>query len=243
MTNLNQKETVLLTGANGQLGQSIYKKLSSQYEIFNLDVSYGDAELSDHYINVDIADAKQVAKVFEAINPDILINNAGISVFSSFLERSEQELDAVFDVNLKGSINMINEFARKNQNNVSQKRIINIASLYGIVSADPRIYTDCSRNSPEIYAATKAGIIQLTKYYCVHLRDINTRVNCISPGGIYNPDSPQGEDFIKNYSDRCPMGQMGSATDIANGVAFLASKESSYINGHNLVIDGGFTAW
>ena len=62
MTNPNQKETVLLTGANGQLGQSICKKLSSQYEIFNLDVSYGDAELSDHHINVDIADAEASCK-------------------------------------------------------------------------------------------------------------------------------------------------------------------------------------
>ena len=67
----------------------------------------------------------------------------------------------------------------------------------GVISADPRIYTDCARNSPEIYAATKAGIIQLTKYYCVHLRDFNIRVNSISPGGIFNPDAPQGDDFNK----------------------------------------------
>lgn len=69
------------------------------------------------------------------------------------------------------------------------------------------------------------------------------RVNCISPGGIFNPEQPQGEDFVRNYSERCPMGEMGSAQDIANGVNFLASDDSLYINGHNLVIDGGFTAW
>ena len=112
-----------------------------------------------------------------------------------------------------------------------------------MISADPRIYTDCARNSPEIYAATKAGIIQLTKYYCVHLRDMNIRVNCLSPGGIFNPDSPQGKDFMDNYAYRCPMGKMGAAEDIANGVNFLASADAAYINGHNLVIDGGFSAW
>ena len=72
---------------------------------------------------------------------------------------------------------------------------------------------------------------------------MNVRVNCISPGGIFNPNDPQGDDFIKNYSERCPMKKMGSAEDIADGACFLSSNESSYINGHNLVIDGGFTAW
>ena len=72
---------------------------------------------------------------------------------------------------------------------------------------------------------------------------MNIRVNAISPGGIFNPKEPQGKDFIKNYSYRCPMDKMGSADDIANGVSFLISDDSGYINGHNLVIDGGFTAW
>ncbi len=240
---MKSKKTVLLTGANGQLGQSIKKVLSSKFEVYSIDVAFNHSQLDTHHLKVDISDPRKVRQIFQKLNPDILVNNAGISVFSSFLDRSEKELDDVYSVNLKGTINMINEYARINKHNKKSKSIINIGSLYGLVSADPRIYTDCNRNSPEIYAATKAGIIQLTKYYCVHLRDMRIRVNCISPGGIFNPEQPQGEDFIKNYSDRCPMGKMGRAEDIANGVNFLASDDSSYVNGHNLIIDGGFTAW
>lgn len=238
-----KKKTIFLTGANGQLGKAIIKKLSDDYDIFKIDISADKDVIDDNTICLDVSDVKEVRSLFGSTNPDILINNAGISVFSDFLDRTEDELDDVYNVNLKGTINMINEFARQNQKNKTNKNIVNIASLYGLVSADPRIYTDTKRNSPEIYAATKSGIIQLTKYYCVHLREMNIRVNAISPGGIFNPKQPQGEDFIKNYSSRCPMNKMGSADDIANGVSFLISDDSGYINGHNLVIDGGFTAW
>lgn len=243
MSSSKTKEILFLTGASGQLGQAIYKKLCNEYDIFSLDISYTNEQTNSRILKIDISDPSEVSNLFSSINPDVIINNAGISVFTSFMDRSEEELDHVYEVNLKGTINMINSFARANKENKKLKRIVNISSLYGVVSADPRIYTDCDRNSPEIYAATKAGVIQLTKYYCVHLRDMNVRVNCISPGGIFNPNDPQGDDFIKNYSERCPMKKMGSAEDIADGVCFLSSKESSYINGHNLVIDGGFTAW
>ena len=237
------KEKVFLTGANGQIGQAIAQILSDRYEVFHLDVAYTSQNIDSNHLNLDITNQIEVRSLYDSINPDVLINNAGISIFTNFIERKTEELDSVYDVNLKGSINMINEFARVNQENKKAKRIVNIASLYGLVSADPRIYTDLARNSPEIYAATKAGVIQLTKYYCVHLRELNIRVNAISPGGIFNPENPQGEDFIKNYSARCPMGRMGEAKDVANGVNFLVSSSSSYVNGHNLVIDGGFTAW
>lgn len=238
-----KKEVAVVTGANGQLGREINKKLSAFYEVINLDVSYPQEKCDFHHRNVDISNLDAVKRLYGDINPDVVINNAGVSVFSSFMTRTVNELDHVYDVNLKGSINMINEFAKINQGNKDTKCIVNIASLYGLISADPRIYTDCARNSPEIYAATKAGIIQLTKYYCVHLRELNIRVNAVSPGGIFNPDAPQGDDFIKNYSYRCPMGRMGSAEDVANGVRFLVSSDSSYINGHNLVIDGGSSSW
>ena len=240
---IKSKKSIFLTGANGQLGAAIKKRLQDKYEIYCIDISVKDNQVDKYNLNINVSDKDDVRELFKSKNPDILINNAGISVFSNFLDRTEEELDHVYNVNIKGTINMINEFARHNKNNKSLKNIVNIGSVYGIVSADPRIYTDTKRNSPEIYAATKSGIIQLTRYYCVHLSEMNIRVNSISPGGIYNPDEPQGEDFIKNYSYRCPMKKMGTADDVANGVSFLVSDASSYINGHNLVIDGGFTAW
>ena len=189
------KKKVVITGAAGQLGQAIAVILEREYEVIRTDVSYSfDPERLYEY-KLDVCNEKEVEEFFDRHNPDVLINNAGVSIFSSFMDRRSEELDFVYNVNLKGTINMINGFARVNQSNRGNKSVVNIASLYGVISADPRIYTDCSRNSPEIYAATKAGIIQITKYYCVHLRDLNIRVNAISPGGIFNPNDPQGDDF------------------------------------------------
>ena len=111
------KKIVFLTGSNGQLGKAISQKMSLEYEIYNLDISFTDQEVDSHHIKLDIAKVDEVKELYNQINPDILVNNAGISVFSSFLDRNSDELDRVFDVNLKGSINMINEFARINKNN------------------------------------------------------------------------------------------------------------------------------
>ena len=69
------------------------------------------------------------------------------------------------------------------------------------------------------------------------------RVNCVSPGGVLNEKNPQGEGFQKEYASRCPMGRMAKDTEIANAVAFLISDAASYVNGHNLIVDGGFSCW
>ena len=119
----------------------------------------------------------------------------------------------------------------------------NSNSSIGFIELEVPIFTDCERNSPEIYGATKAGIIQITKYYAVHLASKGIRVNSISPGGILNESDPQGKDFIENYSYRTPLSRMGRVDEIAASVIFLSSERASYINGHNLVIDGGFSVW
>ena len=117
--------------------------------------------------------------------------------------------------------------------------IINIASVYGVVSPDPRIYGKSGRNNSEVYGASKAAIIALTRYLAVHLAP-HVRVNAISPGGIYNH---QSEDFVKNYENRTPLGRMANTEDIVGAAVFLASDASRYITGQNIVVDGGFTLW
>ena len=129
MKSRNTKKTVLLTGANGQIGQSINKKLSEKFEVYNVDIAYKDSQLDSHHLKVNISDHQAVRQMVVSINPDIVVNNAGISIFSSFLDRAEEELDDVYSVNLKGTINVINEYARINQNNKKSKSIINIGSL------------------------------------------------------------------------------------------------------------------
>ena len=83
----------------------------------------------------------------------------------------------------------------------------------------------------------------MTKYFAVYLSEKNIRVNCVSPGGIYNQNNPQNKDFIKKYSERCPMNRMAKDDEIVGGIAYLSSDISSYVNGHNLIIDGGFVCW
>ena len=118
--------------------------------------------------------------------------------------------------------------------------IINIGSIHGIVSGDPKIYTDCARKTSECYGASKAAIIHMTKYFAVHLAEFGIRVNCISPGGVFNN---QGKEFVENYSIRTPMGRMANEDEIAATAIFLASDDSTYITGQNIAVDGGWTSW
>ena len=147
------------------------------------------------------------------------------------------------DVNLKGTIFCTNFFAKHVIDRSGGGVVVNVASHYGIISPDPSIYGNDDRRSPEVYGATKAGIIQLSRYYAVHLASNNIRVNSVSPGGVRNPLTPQAEYFQKNYSLRCPAERMAEVAEITKPIMFLFSNDSSYINGHNLVIDGGMSAW
>ena len=115
--------------------------------------------------------------------------------------------------------------------------------MYGLISPDYRIYSENDRKNSEVYGATKAGVIQMTKYFAVHLADRNIRSNSISPGGVYNPVNPQRKEFIKNYEYRCPMKRMARSEEIANVAFFLATELSSYVNGQNITVDGGMSAW
>ena len=83
----------------------------------------------------------------------------------------------------------------------------------------------------------------MTKYFSVHLAERNIRVNCVSPGGIFNPKNPQGKGFVENYSFRVPMKRMGEQSEMVGAVLYLASSAASYTTGQNILIDGGLTSW
>ena len=123
--------------------------------------------------------------------------------------------------------------------------IITTLSIYGIVAPDQRIYEGSMYegrpiNTPAVYSASKAALLGLTKYLAAYWGHRGVRVNSITPGGVY---SGQNETFVRQYGARVPMGRMGRADEMSGAVVYLASDAASYVNGHNLVIDGGLTAW
>ena len=117
--------------------------------------------------------------------------------------------------------------------------IVNIGSIYGVVGPDFNVYDNTNLTMPAAYSAIKGGIINFSRYLSSYYGKHNIRVNCISPGGIFND---QESVFVKNYENRVPMKRMGNPEDISPAVSFLLSDESSYITGQNLIIDGGWTA-
>ncbi|MCG6538208.1 MAG: SDR family oxidoreductase [Syntrophales bacterium LBB04] len=248
-----KNKVVLVTGACGQLGFEICEAyVKAEAKVIASDIKIRrrkNLRLKNiNYLEMDISDKDSVNRAFKAIYSkfgrlDILINNAGVSVFEPYEDRSSDSFDWVMDVNLKGTFFCIQAFAKYAIEKKYPGSIVNIASMYGLISPDFRIYTDCPRKNSEVYGATKAGIIQMTRYFSVHLAKHGIRVNCVSPGGIFNPDLPQGKDFIKNYSYRCPMGRMAEANEIVGGILYLSSEASTYTTGHNLIIDGGMSCW
>ena len=252
-------EAILVTGAVGQLGRSIVNGLlDCNALVIATDTNMGQlVECANRYgwdketVLLKECDIRDLTSISNAINNNVglfaqvtgLVANAGVSVFEPYLERPEESIDWVMEVNMKGTLLCIQEFIKHRRSHDGGGSIVNIASHYGVVSPDPRIYSDCDRKNSEIYGATKAGIIQMTKYFAVHAAEYGIRTNAVSPGGIRNPDNPQGENFQKNYGYRCPMGRMAETHEIIGAVLFLLSPAASYIDGQNIVVDGGTTCW
>lgn len=117
--------------------------------------------------------------------------------------------------------------------------LINMASTYGIVAPDFSVYEGTSMTMPAAYAAIKGGLINFTRYLASYYGPHGVRVNCISPGGVFDN---QPESFVKNYRQKTPLRRMATPDDLAGAAVFLCSDASSYVTGHNLIVDGGWTS-
>lgn len=116
--------------------------------------------------------------------------------------------------------------------------LVNFASIYGVVGNDFELYKGLNMEPPAAYPAIKGGIINLTRYLASLFGSYNVRVNCISPGGIFDNQNPE---FVKRYVERVPMKRMGTPEDIAPVACFLVSDGAKYITGQNILVDGGWT--
>jgi len=233
----------IITGANGQLGNAFTEGLVKKgYFVYAIDINIENIKVSDSIesVKLDITDETKVHDFFSSIQDlDVLINNAGIGVFTPFEDRTAAEFKKVMEVNLLGAFLMSQSSVRIMKNS-SGGKIVNIASIYGSTSSDERIYGDSGRNNSEVYSATKAGLINMTQYMATHFGKYNIQTNSISPGGIYNQ---QSADFVKNYEYKTPMHRMGKIQDLLSTLFYLISEDTAYTNGQDIAVDGGFLAW
>ncbi len=161
---------------------------------------------------------------------------AGWSV--PFEQQTVDAWDAAMRVNLTSAFVMVQE-ARQALAVSGRGSVIFVASIYGVVGPDVRLYADTTMANPIGYGASKGGLLQLMRYLSTILAP-RVRVNAISPGGVFRH---QPEVFHQRYVSRTPLGRMASEEDLKGAVAYLASDLSAYVTGHNLVVDGGWIVW
>jgi NAD(P)-dependent dehydrogenase (short-subunit alcohol dehydrogenase family) len=182
--------------------------------------------------------------------PSVLLNNAGIDQPPNvaapqylFDEIPPDEFRRVLDVNTLGTFEVIQVFGAP-MAAAGRGSIINIASVYAHVSPDQRFYTHLGYDPPFLkppaYGASKAAVMNLTRYLAALWGPAGVRVNSISPGGVLGG---QDDEFKRKYCERVPLGRMAHESDLVGPLLFLASDASSYVTGADLLVDGGFTAW
>lgn len=237
----------VITGCKGQLGSFLVQLLvDNGFFVYGLDKEAKEEHCDKFSIfKLDVTDELETGNFFQQLSDkkikiNTLINNAGIAVFTPFEERKKEDFMKVLDVNLFGTFNMIKSSLNFFDVKICAANIVNVSSIYGVISSDPSIYEDLNRMNSEVYSASKAGIIQLTKYFAVHLAKRKILVNCVSPGGIYN-NHPEG--FKNNYSKKCPVGRMADVAEIADAILFFSKNKNVYLTGQNLIVDGGLTSW
>jgi len=170
----------------------------------------------------------------------VLVNAAGGRFPAQTPEAtSDQDLRQQYEANV-GQIFRLSQIAVERHEQTRIRSIINLASIYGALAVDHRIYDQPSRQTPLAYAVAKAGLIQLTRYLAAYWAPLGIRVNCVSPGGVRRA---QDDAFVKRYGARVPLGRMAEPHEVAGVVAFLAMPASGYLTGQNLLVDGGLHIW
>lgn len=227
-------KVALVTGARGRLGPIWIAALESAgAQVIGVDVE--DADVRDRASLEDLRDRLETT-------PTVLVNNAGIDQPPGAGARAvldHAEFLRVLDVNLAGAFNATLVFGEA-MIATGGGAIVNIGSLYASIAPDPGFYDHLDGFlKPPAYGASKAGLVQLTKYFARLWGPRRVRVNALSPAGVRGDQDPE---FVRKYCARVPLGRMAEAEDLSGPLVFLASEASRYLTGHELRLDGGFTA-
>ncbi|HEY6979115.1 MAG TPA: SDR family oxidoreductase [Chitinophagaceae bacterium] len=229
---------VILADVNKEKCDEAVAKLSSNK--ISAASKYCDVTSSDSWNKL----LHEVVNAFGKV--DILINNAGFtnqskstSFDASFENFPLEDWNAIINVNLTGAF-LGCQVIGKQMLQQGKGAIINMASLYGVVSPNHRIYPGTGITQPVAYSVSKHGVIGLTKYLATLWADKGVRVNALTPGGIFNGHQNL---FLERFQQLNPIGRMSNKNELQGAVVYLASDASSHVVGHNLVVDGGWTAW
>lgn len=240
-------KTAVITGGSRGIGKAISEKLAS--DGYNIVVNYNSSEkralelkesLESKYdievmaIQCDVSDFKSVKKMYKAVKKafdsiDVLVNNAGITKDNLVIRMSEDDFDQVININLKGTFNCSKIFGRHMLKQKSGK-IVNISSVVGKMGNPGQAN----------YAASKAGVIGLTKSLAKEFAKRNITVNAVAPGFIRSDMTDKlDEKVIAHYKENIPLGKLGDPEDVAKVVNFLVSENAQYITGQVINVDGG----
>ena len=260
-------QTAVVTGACGKLGPVWVEALLdagarvAALELAGAPVSAAYKAVAErardrlYRFDCDVTDRGSIERAVEALigrmsDPAILVNNAGVDQppdsganRSRIDELPIDEFRRMVEVNLLGTFQVTQEIGGRMAAGGGGS-IVNIGSLYASVSPDQRLYDHLPGDLPFLkspaYGASKAAVVNMTRYFATLWGSRGVRVNTLSPGGVLGG---QDEEFRSKYGARVPLGRMAQPDDLKGPLVFLASRASSYVTGHELRVDGGFTAW
>jgi len=238
---------VIIADIDSSAAEKVCNELNEKYGM-------GHGHTVAWFTYVDVTNKDSIEKAVEDYNKiDILINNAaidpkvedGMEWKNKFEHLELDSWNKTIEVILNGTFLCSQVIVKKMLSTGLESEycrdggvILNIASDLAIISPDQRIYDDGVK--PASYGAAKAGVVNLTKYLSTYLAKKNIRVNSLSPAGVYNN---QPEEFVSKFRNLIPMDRMAKPDEYKGAVVFMCSDASSFMTGHNLVVDGGRTIW
>lgn len=227
-----EKKNLVITGASGLIGKTLVKYFKKEFNVLPLDIDLGHDLCDENFVKDWFKKNNNLYGIIicHAINPIPIENSKKITP----IDYTISEIKEYLDVNLVSAYDVVRNFIKNN----SHGKIINISSLYGSKSPKHFIYNNFTKHIG--YSLSKGGLIMMSKYLASYYgKDFN--INTVILGGIY--EESLDKEFVKNYNKNTPMGRMMNIDESIPVFEFLLNEKSSYINGAELTIDGGWNTW